>query len=601
VVFPDSGTWRCFGACNEGGDVFKFVMKREGLDFPEALAKLALRAGVELRRPEPGQAADEQARSRLRELLEAAITYYRQQLKTSPAAGSVRAYLERRGLQEAALEAFEVGYAPAHRDGLLLHLAERGFQAEDMVRSGVVIERESGERLDRFRHRILFPIRDARGQAAGFGGRAVDPKDQPKYLNTPQTELFDKGRLLYGLHRARKAIRAADQAVIVEGYMDVLGLHQAGFENAVSPMGTALSEHQLRLLKRYTRRMVLALDADAAGGQAALRGVTVARQALDRQTEPVFDPRGLIRQEGRLDADVRIVTLPAGKDPDEVVAEDRGRWPQILQGSQPLVEYVFSTLISGRDLEDPKTKADIAREILPLIDDVFDPVEREAYRQRVARKLQVDERARSGRPAGAPAWRARRTQAAPDSPSSPVVPAGDVLSERFCLGVLLHDPEVLYRVDRTFQGLELERLGASDFTGTDRQVIFQAIQTALAQDETDPVQHWREHLPEELADLAENLHAEVGELPLDRPRVLEEILASFLRLRERRLTAALSHLRFQMQAAQEAGVEDGETSEAVWELAREVQRLTPQKLRLERALRGRAIEARAPESDVLRP
>jgi DNA primase len=598
VVFPESGTWRCFGACNEGGDVFKFVMKREGLDFPEALARLAARAGVELRRPEPGETADEQARARLREVLEAAVEFYRRQLASTPAGQKVHAYLIGRGLREPALETFEVGYAPAERHALLDHLAQKSLRPEEAVAAGVAVERESGERADRFRDRIVFPIRDARGQIAGFGGRAVDPNDVPKYLNTPQTPLFDKSRLLYGLNLARRAIRAADQAVIVEGYTDVIGLHQAGFENAVSPMGTALSEAQLRLLKRYTRRMVLALDADAAGGQAVLRGLDVARQALDRQAEPVFDPRGLIRQEGRLDADLRVVRLPPGKDPDEVVAEAKQAWTDLVQRAQPVVEYVFDALAAGRDLEDAKTKAEIARQILPLIDDVSDPVEREAYRQRVARRLRVDERALAGgasRPAGRRARRARQPQregeaAGPEA----AIPSRELAAERFCLGFLLREPELLYRVDRTFQELELERLSAADFTGTDRQVIFQSVQSGLAQDEVDPVQHWRESLPEELLDLAGNLHAEVGELELDRPRVLEEVLASFLRLRERRVASSLSHLRFQMQAAQEEGEDGLEARQAVWDLAREVQRLTPEKLRLERALGGRMAEAHAP-------
>ncbi len=592
VVFPESGTWRCFGACNEGGDAFRFVMKREGLDFPEALRKLAARAGVELR-PAPGAGqAGEEAFQHLRDLLDATVTFYRHTLGQARHAVAARDYLQRRGFGEAVLETFEVGYAPPDRDALLRYLQAKGYRPEEAVQAGAAVERESGERVDRFRNRIVLPIRDGRGRIAGFGARAMDPNDQPKYLNSPQTPIFDKGRLLYGLDKARKAIRLAQQAVVVEGYLDVLGLHQAGFENAVSPMGTALTEAQLRLIKRYARRIVLALDADAAGGRAILRGLEVARQSLDRQDEPVFDSRGLVRLEGRLDADLRVLTLPPGKDPDEVVAEDPSAWTAMLGRAQPVVDYVLDGLTAGQDLEQAKVRADIARQVLPLIEDVLDPVERESYRQHLARRLKVDERALlTTRPALA-GKRARPT-ATPASMTSPALPGGEARGERFCLGLLLHDPEVLYRMDRDFQALELDRLGLDDFTGTDRQVIFQAVRASLAQDEEDPVRRWRRDLPEPLLGMAENLQTEAGEFSLDHPRAEEEILASFLRLRVQNVASTLTVLGFQLQAAQEQGVEEQTGREAVWQLTREVQRLMPLKHRLERALGGRAPIGRA--------
>jgi DNA primase len=591
VVFPDSGTWRCFGACNEGGDVFRFLMKREGLDFGEALRVLATRAGVELRSPSASGQANEEAFQRLRDLLESAVTFFRHALTQTPGGAPAAEYLRGRGFGDAVLETFEVGYAPAGKDALLRYLEAKGFSAEEAVQAGAAVERESGERVDRFRNRIVFPIRDARGKMAGFGARAMDPQDQPKYLNTPQTPIFDKGRLLYGLDKARKAIRLAEQAVMVEGYLDVLGLHQAGYENAVSPMGTALTEHQLRLLKRHARRMVLALDADAAGGRAILRGLEVARQSLDRQGEPMFDPRGLVRLEGRLDADLRVLTLPAGKDPDELVAEDPAAWPDLLARAQPVVDYVLDGLTSGQDLDQPKVRAEIARQVLPLIEDVLDPVERESYRQHLARRLKVDERALLGPRPAAPGKRARPSPAM--ETAEPALSRSDTKAERFCLGVLLQDPETLYRIDRHFQALELDRLGPDDFTGTDQQVIFQAVRSSLAQDEVDPVRHWRRELPEPLAALAENLQDEVGDLVVETPRAEDEILAGFLRLRVRNVSTALTHLGFQLQAAQDESLEEDPGRDAVWHLTREVQRLMPLKHRLERALGGRTTAGRA--------
>jgi DNA primase len=251
VVFPDTGTWRCFGQCNEGGDIFKFVMKKEGWDFSEALRRLAERAGVPLQPYSPEREQQKETNQHLRALLEEAVTFYRQQLLDTQPGHEVLAYLkDKRGLSEITIETFGLGYAPDSWDAALAHFTGRGYSEQDLIDSGLLTVREdegeSGGRekrrvYDRFRHRIMIPIRDENGRMAGFGGRIVDPEDQPKFLNSPQTPIFDKGRLLYGLDRARKPIRVVDQAVIVEGYLDVIAVHQAGFENVVSPMGTALT------------------------------------------------------------------------------------------------------------------------------------------------------------------------------------------------------------------------------------------------------------------------------------------------------------------------------------------------------------------------
>jgi DNA primase len=585
AVFPDSGTWRCFGACNEGGDVFSFLMKKEGWDFSETLRYLAKRAGVELAARGPEERALEEAHHRLRELMEEAVTYYRHNLLHTSEGSPVLEYLRSRQLSNEALETFEIGYAPNAWDATLSYLMDKGYSEEELLDSGMVTVREGGGFYDRFRHRIMIPIRDARGRMAGFGARVVDPNDVPKFLNSPQTPLFDKGRILYGLDKARKAIRTADQAVIVEGYMDVIALHQAGFANAVSPMGTALSENQLRLLKRYSRRMVLALDADVAGSQATLRGLTVARETLDRQPDPVFDARGLVRHEGRIDADIRVITLPEGVDPDEVVSEDPSVWPVMLDQAQTVVDYVLEVLTSDRDLEDPKVKAEIARQVLPLIEDVADPVEREAYRQNLARRLKVDERALLSLHPKPPRRRTRQAPPAEVSLEGLVSPKAESPVERFCLGILLRDPELLYRIDRRLQALDLARVSPQDFTGTDHQVIFHAVREALAQDEEEPIHHWRNQLDPALITLADAFLADVVELDFRLPKVLEGIMANFLRLRKRRLELALTHLRFQLQAVQEIETTE-ELHEDLWHHTREVQRIASEKERLDRALAG---------------
>jgi DNA primase len=586
AVFPDSGTWRCFGACNEGGDVFSFVMKKEGWDFPEALRHLAERAGVELRPQTPEQAAQDEEQQRLRDLLEAAVTYFRHNLAATEAGKPALEYLRSRGMTDATLEAFGVGFALDSWDAASKHLLDRGFREQELIDAGLVSEREGGGTYDRFRGRIMFPIRDAQGRMSGFGARVLDPQGIPKYLNSPQTAVFDKGRLLYGLDKARQAIRRQDQAVIVEGYMDVIGLHQAGYENAVSPMGTALSESQLRQLKRYSRRIVLALDADAAGSQATLRGLDVARDTLDRQPEPVFNARGLVRYEGRLDADLRIVRLPEGRDPDEIVIDDPSAWPSLLDGAQTIVDYVLDVSAAEVDLEDPKAKAHVAQQVLPLIEDVANSVEREAYRQNLARRLKVDERALlQWRPRGGHRVESRSQPGAPQE----AVDRGQGLAaanvERFCLGALLLNPILLYRVDRAFQSLEMEKPRKADFSSAELQLIFSTLRQSLAQDELEAVQYWRQKLPPSLHELAEDMIQTAGDLDVSRPRVLEEILANYYRLRKRSLDGELNNLRFQLESLQASAEEGGDDPrQEMWQLTRRVQALADQRERLDRAL-----------------
>lgn len=583
VVFPDTATWRCFGACNEGGDVFTFLMKREGYEFSEALRVLAERAGVELKPRTPEQEARVEEHERLRQLLETAVTFYHHQLMKTPAGEEALQYLKSRGFTDETIESFQLGYAPDSWEVAAAYLKESGYSESDLLDAGVVSERDSGGVYDRFRNRLMIPIRDPRGRMAGFGARVLDPEDVPKYLNSPQTDLFDKGRLLYGLDKARRSIRSEDRSVIVEGYMDVIGLHQAGFENAVSSMGTALSEDQLRQLKRYSRKIVLALDADTAGDRATLRGLEVARQALDREPDPVFAARGLVRYEGRLDAELRIVTLPEGQDPDEVVVEDPEAWSRLMDSARTVVDYVMDVLSADLDLEDAKHKAQVAEQVLPLIEDVADPVEREAYRQKLARRLRIDERTlltyvprsrRSGRPI------AKGTSGGASSTAG----ATENRLESFCLGVLLKAPETLYRLDREMQALDLERIGERDFSSADRRVIFAAVRSALEQHDEEPALQWRQDLEEHLLESADELIRQVDSISFDQPKVRSEILAAFLRLRQSRLGVETRQVHFQLMEAQESAESGQDPETDVDHLKHAVHKLALQKDRLDRAL-----------------
>lgn len=559
VVFPETGTWRCFGQCNEGGDIFGFLMKKEGWDFPETLRFLADKAGVELKPPTPEEQAAAEEHEALRSLLEEAETFYRHNLLNTPAGQSAQAYLHGRGLKDEIIEAFGLGYAPDSWELTTQYFKSKGYSERDLIEAGLVGERDSGGVYDRFRHRLMFPIRDERGRMAGFGARILNPEDVPKFLNSPQTAVFDKGHLLYGLDRARKAIRTQEQVVIVEGYLDVIALHQAGFTNVVSPMGTALTEHQLYLLKRFARSFVLALDADAAGAQATLRGLQVARQSLDREHDPVFDARGLLGHEARLQADIRVTTLPEGLDPDDIVNRDSQEWERILKNAKPIVMHVMETLAVSRDLDDPKQKDEIASQVLPLINDLPSSIERDTYRQRLARMLRVDERALMGgptRPQRRPSrFRTASRQAPESQPPRPSHSAAvsTYTLEAHALGVLLRRPDLLYKVDRELQAQGLVRLSFEDFQHADHKSILRLLQESVDQDLAEPLSHVLNGLSLPLMEIADELLARTDKLDPSEERVLADVLRALLNLRERSVHQNIEHLRFLMEDAQNSG------------------------------------------------
>ncbi len=393
VVFPDSQTWRCFGACADGGDLFSYVMKKEGWEFKEALKNLANRAGVTLEERRPVDKKKKAVEEKLGDLLTAVSIYFHQLFLYAPQAEHARQYMARRGLTAETLADFQIGFALNSWDACRAHFNMQGYSDQDLLDAGLLTENpEKGTRYDRFRNRLMIPIHDGNGRSVGFGARTLEKDGIPKYLNSPQTALFDKSHLLYGFNRARRTIRDARQAVIVEGYMDVMQAWQAGFHNVVAQMGTALTESQLNLLKKVTKQYVIALDADAAGVKATMRGLQVARETLDRDVEISFDARGLVQQEGRLKADIRIVTLPEGKDPDDIIQEDPEVWKRLIADAKPIVAYVIGVATQELDMEDAKEKTAVAQQIIPLINDINSPVERDHYWQLLARSIRIDER-----------------------------------------------------------------------------------------------------------------------------------------------------------------------------------------------------------------
>src|SRR5438874_310363 len=434
-VFAESQSWHCFG-CGEGGDVFTFVQKQQGLEFRDALLYLAEKAGVAVedysnRNPEEEREANT-AKERLRKLNEDALLWFHQVLLRSKEAAEARAYLQSRGVSSESVIAFSLGYAPDHGDGLSRYLLDHGYNEHELVSGGLARERggiqeweaakavgsgsrsergdsgqsgKSGGVYDYFRNRIIFPIRDVRGRVIGFGGRALGD-GQPKYLNSPQTVLFEKNMVLYALDMARDAIKLAQQVVIVEGYVDAVIAHQYGTKQTVACIGSAITEKHIQQLKKLTKQVTLALDPDAAGAAATEHGIQEALKTFDRTIVPVpvatatkvaggrkrNEPRGMIRLEEQVDAEINVLQLPPGQDPDEVIVQNFAVWAYAVAHPLPLVDYYFGTKTAGLNLREPAGKTEAAKRLLPVIGMISDRIKRDAYMRKLATMISTDER-----------------------------------------------------------------------------------------------------------------------------------------------------------------------------------------------------------------
>lgn len=406
IVSPERQTFHCFG-CGEGGDAFTFVMKLENLGFMEAVEKLAAKAGVPIVQTET-LGPEQKERLKLREVLEFAARHYREALQKDPSAEPARKYLASRFVSESAAEAFGLGYAT--RSGSLIQAAtKQGFAADLLVKAGLAANRD-GRLREFFFDRLLYPVRDVKGAVIGFGGRTLGD-GMPKYLNTPETPLFSKGRNLYGLFEGAASVRKARRALLMEGYMDVIACHQYGLTTACAALGTALTPDHAALLKRYCSDVVLVFDADNAGLNAAVRGAEIALQA------------GL---------GVRIASVPSGKDPDEHLhAHGRESFEQALEQAVDLVEFKTRLLISREPQPlSPESKAKVAKDVLATIGQCADDVLKDEWTKRLAKALDVSAdalRRRAITVAPKPSYERQTTPAAvvapTDAPDEPLPPA----------------------------------------------------------------------------------------------------------------------------------------------------------------------------------
>ena len=428
-VFPERQSWHCFGACGTGGDAFSFIMKRENVDFPEALRRLADHAGVILPSYREVDARKE-TRERLYQANEAARRYFHDILVSSAAGEKVRLYLEGRGLAAKTISDFGLGYAMDTWDGLKRHLAGQGYSEGELTDAGLLSSNENGRTYDRWRDRLIIPIKDEKGRTTGFGARTLGSAEGPKYINSPQTSIFDKSATLYGLDMAGPAIRQQDLAVIVEGYMDVMAAHQYGFSNVVASMGTSITEKQIATLKKLSRNLALALDSDAAGEEAMLR---------------------CVGYENTLETEIRVIALPEGKDPDDVIKADANAWQRLISDAKPVIDYAFDRVSGNLDLTKSKDRSAALDRLMPFVAGIENLPRfvwrRHKYLQRLARMARVPEKDLEAVIDNARAA-TRRTRARGGEPTEAASTARALIAsprEEYCLALLLRHPELKAR------------------------------------------------------------------------------------------------------------------------------------------------------------
>ncbi|MFW5692406.1 MAG: DNA primase [Chloroflexota bacterium] len=583
-VNPETQTWRCFGACAEGGDIFSFAQKYNGWDFKDALRELAKQAGVDLGQESPADRQKTEHLDRLRGLLNAAADIYHQAL-VSPKTDSARAAQayaqQKRGFSDETITTFAIGYAPPGWQNMLDELTRLGFDEDLIIEAGMAIKNDRGRVYDRFRNRLMIPIRDDRGRVVGFGARALDPEDNPKYLNSPQTPAFDKSRVLFGLDTAKRAIRDSGTAVLVEGYMDAIQAQQAGFQNVVAQMGTAMTETQLKMLvPRYAQRVILALDADAAGQNATRRSLETARQTLEADYA------------GRMSVDIRVLQIPEAKDPDDLIREQPEQWAALVEQATPVADYVIQVetadLPQNASLQEREA---VARRVLPILVASENNLYTQDNIQKLAMRLRIGEqdllswaseqrRAADTRKQSQPKPRSqsqqgqrsaeRQTQSSypqsspvyydedvpegyyealsldptiplpddlheADGPPAPVnLPspssqpqASDRNQEAYCLRMLFWHPDVYYQVNRKLRELAqddtrllngpLAAFGVGDFTRGDFRALMQMFLYATRQDEKDVLDFLHDTLDPAM-------YLELDRLMVDEGTVLERQL-----------------------------------------------------------------------------
>jgi len=367
-VSPSRQIWRCFG-CLRGGDVFKFIMEIEGIEFGDALKILAKKAGVELKPITPEYQKLKTERQRLYEICELACKFFEKQLEGKTGREVVE-YLKERGINDDSMKKWRIGWAPDTKRSLLDFLSKNGYKKSEIEKAGLSIRTESQEYFDRFRGRIIFPIFDLNSQVIGFGGRIFQKQETAKYINTPNTLIYDKSKVLYGLDKAKVEIRKKNFCILVEGYTDAILAHQAGFENTVSVSGTALTQYQLAILKRYSDNLYLGFDMDIAGGFATKRGIDLAQES---------------------GFNIKVLILPKEKDPADIISKNPKEFEKIVSNAISILDFYFQSTFSNFDKSTLEGKKEILKVLLPVIKRVENKVEQAFWISKLAKELDTRE------------------------------------------------------------------------------------------------------------------------------------------------------------------------------------------------------------------
>jgi DNA primase len=449
TVNDQKGFYHCFSS-GKHGSIFDFVMETEGLSFPEAVEKLAGEAGLALPKPDPQFERVAKERLGLFDALEAASRFFEEQLRTREGR-EASSYAERRGLTPATLKEFRIGFAPQGRDALKSALLKKGFTEAQALEAGLLVKPDDGrETFDRFRNRLIIPILDVKGRVIAFGARALDQAVQPKYLNSPETRLFDKGSTVFNFARARTAAFDSGELVVVEGYMDVIALHQAGFANVVATLGTAFTERQMELLWQLAPEPIICFDGDKAGEAAAAR-------AIDRMLPNLREGHSF-----------RFAFLPQGSDPDDLVRNEGARaFAQCLGAALPLIDVVWLREIGSQPLDTPERRAALEERLEHLLSTIANARVREHYRREVKDRLWTLWRAKGGRPA---------TGKAPSMPGGGRRPGTAPSASGFATAVvlaLMHHPWLLDRFAEEVAGLEVRPKPLAELLGFLTHTIFE--------------------------------------------------------------------------------------------------------------------------------
>jgi DNA primase len=627
-VFRETQTWHCFG-CNEGGDIFSFVQKQQSLDFRDALLYLAEKADVSLE--EHGDRSQEDhdssvARQRLLKLNEEALLWFHQMLLRSKDAAQARDYVQERGISTDTVVAFGLGYASEQWDDLSHYLLTRGYTEHELVSGGLARWRESEKQqgahngiYDYFRQRMIFPIRDMRSRVIGFGGRALGD-GKPKYLNSPQTLLFEKNTVLYAIDMAKDAIKQIGQVVIVEGYVDALIAHQYGTKQTVACIGSAITAKHIQQLKKLTKQVTLALDPDAAGSAATEQGIQEALKGFDRMVVPIplaaskmddpgqgqshsgalssksrqQQPRGIIRLEEQVDAEINVLQLPPGEDPDELIRRDLSSWLYAVAHPLPLIDYFFVVKTADLNLREPMGKTEAARRLLPVIAMVSDRIKRDVYMRKLASMISIDERSlydalqrviQGQKPTGVTANFTGKTSLQQDAgiqvrgqdgangTNGPVIEDEDhrqlpqkeafphqdfgldkdktnaLKWEDYLIGLLLQNPGLSQHVC----GI----INDSDFAGTDTRELYRILNSVYQRDVSPTLQSFEQFVPSALLSaVARAIKHVESRSPQDGAKLVKEAVQCATRLKRMRLLQLNRDLQYLIEEAANSGDRD---------------------------------------------